>query len=204
MPHRKYQSVRHITLPALFCALAGVALSVGLSIMGFYQEAENWLQAMLEAKPFYLRNGYMWGREVEWLLTGALSFGLAMAVLDSPGKWRRCALGLMVVVLMLTLVPVLALWGVLWLPIFALVAVLWTLLSAFIYSSHHIMPCEATLVTVPGRDKPAKIEIHHETVPLPVRKKAMAKPEDMVEEKYRPKPIDSAVNATDDHGHGKG
>lgn len=189
-------------VPALLCALAGVGLSIGLSLMGYYAELESVLRGLLEAKPIYLRDGYVWSREYEYGIAGVISLGLAIAVLDTPGKCRRLLLGLIVLVLMLSAVLVFALWGVMWLPVLSLVAVVWTFLSVMIYAGQHVLPCERTMVTVVGKKETVRIEIHHETVPLPVKKGKL--PASLGEgEKYQPKPVDSVKKSIDDSQHGE-
>lgn len=202
MPHRKYHSEGHVLIPALICALAGVGLSVGLSMMGYYAGVESWLRAWLEAKPIYLRDGYVWSQACEYGVAGVLSIGLALAVLDTPRILRRLLLGVIVFVLMLSGVLVLALWGVMWLPVMSLVAVGWTFLSVMIYAGQHLMPCERTVVTVVGKKETVRIELHHETVPLPVKKRKLevASSEG---EKYQPKPVDSPIKSADDPVHGE-
>ncbi len=77
-----------------------------------------------------------------WLVTMALAFGLAFAILSTPGLWRRVVLWVSSLVLVAAWAPVLSLAahvpavGGPW------VATLWSGVCAIIYASRHHMACD--------------------------------------------------------------
>ena len=75
-------------------------------------------------------------------ITTIFCYGIAFAVLDSAGTWRRVLLGLTVIILIVALVPTLALWEIYFPPMMSLVGVFWTWFISIIYANHHQMPCD--------------------------------------------------------------
>ena len=134
----------------------GVVMAVGLQLLGIADRADGVLAAWLsqaagsagadfpKAVPAWLR----------WVVTAALSFGLAAAMLTVPGAWRRVVLWTTALVLTLAWAPVLALAAHAPQVTAATAAVLWVGVCAAFYARTHILPCEPSNPPRRGRRPP--------------------------------------------------
>ena len=106
----------------------------------------------------YRKAGFAIGEapgEPSWwglLVLAAVSYGLALLLLEIPGVPRRLLVSCSFLVLVLVGSPVAALWGVFWSPFVALLAGAWSAFSATLWARHHPMPCEV-VVDEPGDGK---------------------------------------------------
>lgn len=77
-----------------------------------------------------------------WLATGVFAFGLAAAILGTPGHGRRALLWITAVVLVAAWAPVLSLAA--HAPDIAApwIATLWSGVCALVYAANHRMPCD--------------------------------------------------------------
>ena len=82
------------------------------------------------------------------VITALCCFGLALAMLDSCGVWRKLVLGVTLMVLVLALVPTLAVWNIYFAPMMSLVGIFWTWFAGVIYASHYQMPCDIPVESV--------------------------------------------------------
>lgn len=79
---------------------------------------------------------------VIWTATPLFAFGLAWAILSTPGTWRRMVLWISSVVIVAVWAPVLSLAahapeiGIPW------IATVWSGVCALVYSTNHQMPCD--------------------------------------------------------------
>lgn len=95
------------------------------------------------------------------LMTAAVfSFGVAFAVLDSAGSWRRLLLGISAIMVVLAMVPTFAVWRIYFSPFLPTVALFWAWFCTMMYANHHVMPCDgqpmATQVPVVTRPESAQ------------------------------------------------
>lgn len=118
-----------------------VVLAVGLAVLGPLDRL-NLLAAALVSRGG--REGFpkQLPEWAIWLAAIVLAFGLAFAILSTPGTWRRLLLWISAVVLVAAWAPVLSLAahapsvGAPW------VATLWSGFCAIIYASRHHMACD--------------------------------------------------------------
>lgn len=137
--------IGQVGVPGILCGLAGTGLAIGLDVLGLLAKLEVRLTEVFKGKPFFHQDFSVWDRQWDWVLAGVLSILVAIAVLDSPGAWRRFFVGLFSVVLIACVVPILVLWGVYWSPVVSIVAVVWAWFCALVYSSQHRMLCDIAL-----------------------------------------------------------
>ena len=77
-----------------------------------------------------------------WLMTAVFAFGLAYAMLNTPGTWRRVMLWITALTLVAAWAPVLSLAAHAPEITAAWVATLWSGVCALVYTTHHRMPCD--------------------------------------------------------------
>lgn len=193
--HRQSTARGRVDGPALLCGAVGLIVAVVMFWVGLLGKGDLRILNLLHQPVFR-------GGEPDILSTAALvvltvlfCFGLAFALLDSPGTWRRVVLGFTVLVLVVAMVPTLAVWNVYFPPMMTLVGVFWTWFGSMIYVSHHQMPCDVlnsklqesntNVIVAPQpvvREKTVK-----KTDGAPTKKKAkQRKPADDFD-KYKPK-----------------
>ncbi|SHJ82830.1 hypothetical protein SAMN02745181_2732 [Rubritalea squalenifaciens DSM 18772] len=137
--------IGQVALPGFLCGLAGAGLAIGLDVMGVLGVAQQRLTEVFQGKPFYQQDFSTWAPHWDWALGGVLAILVALAVLDSPGAWRRFFVGFFALVLLIGVAPLLVLWGKFWSPVVPAVAVIWSWFCAVVYSSQHRMPCDIAL-----------------------------------------------------------
>ena len=125
-------------------------LAVGLELLGFLSRLNADIARLVarngaETFPQHLPD---WG---VWLATAAFAFGLAVAILGSPGSGRRVLLWLTAMVVVSAWAPVLSLAA--HAPAIAApwIATLWSGVCAMVYATHHRMACDAN---PPAADDP--------------------------------------------------
>lgn len=160
-----------VLVPATLCALAGTLLSVGLSIMGYFDGASDFMTKLWSTEPYYLENTEDVAAQVHWGTAFVASWIVALLTLSSAFVCRRFLVGLMLLTVLLTFSPVLMLWGVLWLPMVTWVAALWAWACAVIYGAQHTMPSEHSFLIQQSGDDLEKITMKVETIPFPTKKK---------------------------------
>jgi hypothetical protein len=134
----------------------GVVMAAGLHLLGIADRADGalagWLgEAVGQAGAAFPKTVPAWLR---WVVTGALAFGLAAAMLTVPGNWRRLVLWTTALVLTLAWAPVLALAAHAPQVTAAVAAVLWVGVCAAFYARTHILPCEPSNPPRRGRRPP--------------------------------------------------
>jgi hypothetical protein len=122
----------------------GVVMAAGLHLLGIADRLDGalalWLgEAVGQAGAVFPKAVPAWLR---WVVTGALAFGLAAAMLTVPGTWRRLVLWTTALVLTLAWAPVLTLAAHAPQVTAAVAAVLWVGVCAAFYARTHILPCE--------------------------------------------------------------
>lgn len=128
--------------PGLLYGGVGVALAMTLQMVGLFKQGDarfkNWL-----LEPVF--HGNMPDTLVNpalFVITAVFCLGLAFAILDSVGTWRRVVLGVTMVVITIAMVPTFAVWQVYFSPFVLLVGIFWTWFCTMMYVNHHTMPCE--------------------------------------------------------------
>ncbi|RPF92121.1 MAG: hypothetical protein CBB78_002065 [Roseibacillus sp. TMED18] len=72
----------------------------------------------------------------------ALTYGIALVLLQVPGFLRRLLFFLSCLVLVVSASPVVALWGLFWSPVVAVFCLSWSAACAVLWARYHPMPCE--------------------------------------------------------------
>lgn len=142
-PHKTAHNypVGHVLLPVAAIGGLSLSLAVGLELLGLLARVNASIAGIVsrggaEKFPNQLPD---W---VIWLAAALFSFGLAAAILGTPGACRRMILWLSTVILLAAWAPVLSLAshapeiGGPW------IATLWSGVCAIIYSSRHRMPVD--------------------------------------------------------------
>lgn len=173
--------------PALLCGAVGVLVAVAMLGLGLLEKGNQHIFNLL-GRPVF-RGGAPEVVSTPSLVGFTLLFciGLAFAVLDSRGAWRRSVLGVTVLVLVAAMVPALAVWKVYFPPVMTMVGVFWTWFCTMIYASHHRMPCDDS---IPAARVAASVRKDTKT-PAGAKKKTSGEsknhqPESEME-KYKPK-----------------
>lgn len=129
--------------PLTVAAVVGsFAVAVGLVVR------ISGISLVLERKILagYLELGFpVDGARQPWwavLVLLALTYGIALVLLEVPGFLRRLLLYLSCLVLVVSASPVVALWGLFWSPVVAILCLSWSAACAVLWARHHPMPCE--------------------------------------------------------------
>lgn len=137
--------IGQVSVPGLLCGLAGAGLAIGLDALNLLGQVQEKVTSIFKGKPFYQQDFTVWESYWDWGLAGILAVLVSVAILDSPGVWRRFFVGLFSVLLIVGVVPVLVLWGTFWSPVIAIIAVVWAWFCSLVYCSQHRMPCDIAL-----------------------------------------------------------
>ena len=141
MSHRA-QPVGHVMLPLFVFGAVSLLLGTAPEVMGVFNGATEALRGWWRSGGLEVRGEAGLPGVVGILLTGLACFGLAGAILGTPGSGRRMILGATTLLLVLGLIPAFAVWGIFWKPFGMLLAVVWAWFSAMTYATRHRMPCE--------------------------------------------------------------
>lgn len=144
MPHPKTNHLRpagHVFVPAAAIGGLSMVLAAGLEVLGVLGRFNMAVARLVsrggaETFPQHLPG---W---VEWFAAAVFAFGLAAAILATPGQWRRVLLWLTSVILVATWAPVLSLaarspdiaapW----------IATVWSGVCSIVYAANHRMACD--------------------------------------------------------------
>ncbi len=168
--------------PGLLYGGVGLVLAVAMQLAGVFKKADAGLLGKLSGTVFRGQAPEVLGMAVPVLLAAVFCFGVAFAVLDSAGVWRRVVLGVSAVVVAVAMVPAFAVWNVYFSPFLPVVGIFWSWFCTMVYAGHHTMPCDlAGGVCISPPD--ARKEIPKPTgKPVPEKKKGDSSPDD----KYKP------------------
>ena len=137
------QPVGHVLVPAAAIGGLSVVLAAGLELLGILTRTNTNIAQIVsrdgvEKFPNHLPEWSI------WLAAGLLAYGLAAAILATPGTWRRVILWITAGVLVAAWAPVLSLaahapdisapW----------IATIWAGVCGIVYSSNHRMPADET------------------------------------------------------------
>ena len=131
----------HVLVPSAAIGGLSMVLAAGLAILGAVETFDQSIASFVsrggaETFPKHLHAAVIWSA------ASLFAFGLAWAILSTPGTWRRVVLWLSSVVLVAAWAPVLSLAahapdiGVPW------IATIWSGVCALVYSANHHMPCD--------------------------------------------------------------
>ncbi len=118
-----------------------VALAWVLKAAGFLGQAEATLSHGYTARGF----GDFSGAVQPWwelLVVAGLVYALVWLLFETPGAERRVLLTLTATVMVLSMSPVLALWGIFWCPLAAVIGMAWGGFCAILWARQNPMPCE--------------------------------------------------------------
>ncbi|MBK1790471.1 hypothetical protein [Persicirhabdus sediminis] len=140
--HHSQDPPGKIAGPGFLFGLVGMLLASGLHLLGLFGRLNSQLDEVFATGPLGQIDLQRLPVSVEMMVASVLAMGLSYAVLDSARAWRRVLLGITLIILIGTMVPVFALWGILYSPFLTLTAVLWSWFCSKMYTMYHIMPCE--------------------------------------------------------------
>jgi len=188
--------IGQLGVPAMLCGIAGAVLGIVLDAIGIFTELGETLKASYQEKPFQMGDATQWSSAWDWLLAIVLSIGVAYAVLDSKGNWRRVLILVFVLVLISLTSPVLVLWEIFWVPVLLIFAVVWSWLGAFVYAGQHQMPCDfVTVAVAEAQPEPSEAPVEFEATAPVVQSPSVeefelleAQKEEIInEDKFKPK-----------------
>lgn len=135
-------------VPATAIGGLSVLLAAGLAATGLLARLDAIIAAAVsrggrETFPKHLPE------PVIWLVTAVLAFGLAFAILATPGTARRLLLWITTVILVGTWAPVLSLAAHAPSVAAPWIATIWSGVCALVYASNHHMACDDGPVTLP-------------------------------------------------------
>lgn len=157
--HKQNAPEGHVAGPAVTFVGISVLLALMLQFTGLLKPMNAAVLSLIQ-KPIF--NGET-PKMLDWptlaIVACAFSLGVAFAVLDTPGKWRRFLLGLTALVIVIVFVPSLGVWGIYFPPALTLIALFWTWFCCVMYANHHLMPCDLGVVsnTPIAQEMPAQI-----------------------------------------------
>ena len=133
----------HVAAAVMAIGSLSLALAAGLQLIGMLARFDRWIASLVsrggaQSFPQHLPAA------VVWLAAAALAFGLAFAILRSPGAVPRFILWITTLTLVTTWAPVLSLSayfpgiGAAW------IATAWAGVCAIVDASHHRMPGETS------------------------------------------------------------
>lgn len=172
----------HATLPGrvdgsgLLYGGVGLALGMAMQWLGLFKRGDARLTSWLLESVFHGNTPEVLSLPWMVFVTAVFCFGLAYAVLDSSGMWRRLILGVTALILLLAMVPSFAVWNLYFSPFLPVVGAFWTWFCTIMYVSHHVMPCD-------GVNSQLAI-LNPQPQPLPLTKPVV---EDDGDKKYKPK-----------------
>lgn len=134
--------IGQVPVPLLIFGALSLLLGAAVEVVGVFDGATEKLRELWQSGGLEVRAEMGLPGMVGLLVTVLASFGLAGAILGSPGAGRRMILGFSGLFLSLSLIPAFAVWGIFWKPFGMLLAVGWSWFSAMIYAQTHRMPCE--------------------------------------------------------------
>lgn len=130
-------------MPVPACAIGGlsVLLAVGMEALGVHRRMNAVIAELVSRGGRETFSNHLPDWSV-WLAAILFAFGLAFAMLATPGHWRRVLLWISAVVLVSAWAPVLSLashapeisapW----------IATVWAGVCAVVYTTHHRMACD--------------------------------------------------------------
>ncbi len=128
---------------AAICGLS-MALAAGLELFGMLERANAGLARLVSrgGAETFAKHLPEW---TIWLTAGLFAFALAVAILGTPGHWRRVVLWITATVLMAAWAPVLSLashspdisapW----------IATVWSGVCSIVYAANHRMACDRSI-----------------------------------------------------------
>ena len=140
--------VGHVLLPAAAIGSLSILLVAGLDLLGILARADLVVSGLMSQgkSGAFPRSLPDWS---VWLATVFFAFGLACAVLNVPGTWRRWILWITALVLVAGWAPVLSLAARAPEIGAPLIATLWSGICALVYAGNHQMPCDEPAETTP-------------------------------------------------------
>lgn len=138
------QPAGHVLLPVAAIGALSLGLAAGLELFGILSRVNDGIARIVSRGGAETFPKQLPGWSV-WLAAALLVFGLAAAILNTPGPGRRVILWLSAIVLVAAWAPVLSLAahapeiGAPW------IATLWAGVCAMVYTARHRMPCDETL-----------------------------------------------------------
>ncbi|MCP5536039.1 MAG: YIP1 family protein [Akkermansiaceae bacterium] len=130
--------------PVLLYGGVGLALAVAMQVLGLFKKGDARLENALLEPVFHGVTPGVLSMPVLVMIAAVFCFGIAFAVLDSVGAWRRVVLGVTALVIILAMVPTFAVWKIYFSPFLPAVALFWTWFCTMMYVNHHVMPCEVS------------------------------------------------------------
>lgn len=146
--------------PGLLYGGVGLVLAMTMQMLGLFKSGDARLKKWLLEPVFHGDMPDTLVIPALILITAVFCFGLAFAILDSVGTWRRVILGITMMALTIAMVPTFAVWHVYFSPFVLLVGVFWTWFCTMMYVSHHVMPCDSLSfkIQTPNTKKGAPVE----------------------------------------------
>ncbi|MCH1420704.1 MAG: hypothetical protein L7W40_10415 [Akkermansiaceae bacterium] len=132
----------HLPVPLITFSFVSLFLGTATELMGAFDGLNESVRGFWATNALELRGELGLPGKIGIVFTAVASFGLVAAILGTPGSVRRAILGVSVLLLSFTLVPVFAVWGYFWKPFGVILAVIWSWFSATVYAQTHRMPCE--------------------------------------------------------------
>lgn len=136
-----------VDVPGLLYGSVGLALGIALQWMGAFKRADGWIYEWLNKPLFRDSAPELPTIQLTTLIAAVFCYGLAFAVLDSVGMWRKVVLGVTAMVLTLAMVPAFAVWNVYFSPVLQITGVFWSWFCVVLYAQHHRMPCDSVHVS---------------------------------------------------------
>jgi hypothetical protein len=131
----------HVLVPAAAIGGLSMVLAAGLGLLGFLDRMNAGVAGIVSrgGAEKFPKQVPDWS---VWLVAAVFAFGIAFAVLATPGHWRRAVLWITAVILMAAWAPVLSLAS--HSPDIAApwIATVWSGVCSLVYATNHRMACD--------------------------------------------------------------
>ena len=133
----------HVAIPVALTGSMGIALAGGLYLLGMLEAIDRTMAGFVATAAEDLAPAI--SSKPLWIATAAISYGLALVMLEIPGSWRRAVIWISTMAVILAWLPIAAI-AHQHAPIAApLIAAAWAGLCTIIYAARHHMEAD-----VPG------------------------------------------------------
>jgi len=130
----------HVRLPVVLTGSMGLALAGGLHLLGLLENLDRQLAEFVVVDPGALAPAL--STPVLWSATAALTYALALVLLEIPGNWRRMVVWISTMAVIAAWLPVAAIANAHAQVAAPLVAAAWAGLCSVIYAARHHMEAD--------------------------------------------------------------
>ena len=141
----------HVPIPVILTGSMGLALAGGMHVLGLLEPLDHAFASLVSPDADALAPAV--SNPVLWIATAAVSYGLALVVLEIPGTWRRAVIWISTMVVIAAWLPVAAIAHKHAAVAAPLIAAAWAGLCTIIYAARHHMEADDPEETAGAADE---------------------------------------------------